>query len=116
MRRASLRPPARGRTHSRYSPPCTRTVSPARATPAARLMVRNGRSAVPSASSAPEVATWSTEPMRSSPSAWRWLLAEPGRQTAQQLAAADGVHQDDRDRREGDRCGDGRHVDAELAL
>src|SRR6185295_16042697 len=114
MRRESLRPPARGCTHSRYSPPWTTTVSPGCATPAARLIVRNGRSSVPSAVSEPLVATWSTDAIRSSPSGW--LFAEPGGQAAQQLAAADRVHEHDQDRREGDRGGDGRHVDAELAL
>src|SRR6516164_5192182 len=58
MGRAALSPPRRGRTHSRYSPPWTITVSPGRASSAARLIVRNGRLAEPSAVSAPFVATW----------------------------------------------------------
>ena len=42
MRRWSLSPPRRGRTHSRYSPSWTTTVSPAWASSAARLMVPKG--------------------------------------------------------------------------
>src|ERR671921_885772 len=60
MRRRSLSPPRWGCTHSRYSPPCTTTVSPGRAIAAARPIVRNGWSSEPSAESDPVVATWSS--------------------------------------------------------
>src|SRR6476620_10863811 len=63
MRRRSLSPPRGGATHSRYSPPWTRTVSPGCATAAAWLIVRNGLSSAPSAVSDPVVATWSTDVM-----------------------------------------------------
>ncbi|MCR6647258.1 MAG: hypothetical protein NVV70_03630 [Cellulomonas sp.] len=54
---ASAVPPRGGFTHSRYTPACTATVSPGMAACAARLMVRNGASAEPSARSEPVVAT-----------------------------------------------------------
>src|SRR5829696_3063319 len=44
------------------------------------------------------------------------LLAEPGGQPAEELAAADHVEDEDRQRREDDRREHGGHVDAVLAL
>src|SRR3954454_24369142 len=67
MRRWSLSPPRRGRTHSRYTPSWTTTVSPARASSAARLIVRRGWSGDPSEESDPVVATWNTDAMRTRP-------------------------------------------------
>src|SRR4051812_41703669 len=104
MRRESLRPPCRGFTHSRYSPACTTTVSPAWAMPAARLIVRKGRSAEPSAVSDPLVATWNTTVMRGQAFPWLSLaeaglsLAEAGGEAAEELAPADHVHHHDGDR------------------
>ena len=46
----------------------------------------------------------------------RASLAEAGCQPAEELAAADGVEDEDRQRRQDDRGEDGGHVDAVLAL
>src|SRR4051794_4828564 len=72
MRRRSLSPPRGGVTHSRYSPPCTTTVSPGWASAAARLIVRSGAPSEPSAESDPVVATWNTDVMACRPFMRRW--------------------------------------------
>src|SRR4051812_39757307 len=74
MRRRSLRPPRRGVTHSRYSPPWTMTVSPGRASAAARLIVRKGSASEPAPVSDPVVATWRVDVI-----ARRSSIRRPGR-------------------------------------
>src|SRR5919112_6126383 len=78
MRRRSLSPPRNGVTHSRYSPSCTRTVSPGWASRAAALIVRSGASAEPSALFDPVVATWYSVIGRA-PLVWAsWVVDERG--------------------------------------